>query len=443
MSVHFNNIPGLSEEKLSLLRKECEKLKKVDKNLPDEVLRYLLEGEGREVLQKLENTAGCARALKLPTFAINYTEKEGKSAFEEDSLRERLVRGDICKDGSFYLRLAEVYDRALIKDRYNPSVQAYIPKKLEWLDNFLMYAGHETDLPIEAVEEMLELSGENPDEIVRANFFNSEYYMIRNLGSMLKGFKESILRHKHVVFEAFKEKELYHKLEALRLLNRWNISSEPFLSGITELAVSSSKELRNEAQKFLRPDPSKSLPFIKEKILKGKSSERYNAIKLLSEISSEEIDEFLIKVQKKEKSKKVIQLISEILASSSLPASTDKPSLILPPLPKIDSYAPLKEPVLKALENLFKKYNKINTTIQRSLKEKPVLIKENKVKEIFSLLQNLKIREDFYSSPVKINAYSGIPITDIFEEFLETPGLDLIHVIRFSPPFRRLYSISL
>ncbi len=396
---NLENKAGLSDEKLSLLSEEFIALEKVDRELPVKVLTYILDGKGEDVLKMLESFEGCGKALKLQTFAINYTEEEGKEVFGETGVREKFFNSVECRDGSFYLRLARVYDSAFKRDRYVPGGQIYTPRPLEWLDNFLIFIGHETNLPVHIVEEMLSLAGESPDTIVRSVFFPSEYYMIRNIGSLLKGFRESVLRHKAVVLEALEKKDLNGKIEALHTVSRLNADLEPFLEKITEFALSSAKTLRTEAEKFLRARKEKAIPLLKAKALSGTAEERYYALKFLGTLAGKEMKEFFLEIKSKEKSKKISTLISELLSSLKDISSAGDPSVKIFPLPAINSISPLNENIRKELQSFFEEYNSRVKTICKKSGDQFEPFTDEKVNHIFFLLQNMKIEKKDYEPP--------------------------------------------
>src|SRR2546426_164475 len=59
----FENGVGLETKALSLLTEDLAALEKVNGDLPNEVLRYVLDGVGEEVVSRLAATNGVGEAL--------------------------------------------------------------------------------------------------------------------------------------------------------------------------------------------------------------------------------------------------------------------------------------------------------------------------------------------------------------------------------------------
>src|SRR3954467_15416325 len=63
--IELENAIGLSDEQLKLLREDFARLGAVATDLPEQVVKYVVDGANPEVLQRLAATKGCGEALAL------------------------------------------------------------------------------------------------------------------------------------------------------------------------------------------------------------------------------------------------------------------------------------------------------------------------------------------------------------------------------------------
>ena len=59
----WQNKAGLEEKAVALLAEDFRALEKLSSDLPPEIVRYLLDGEGEEVLARLAGTEGAGELL--------------------------------------------------------------------------------------------------------------------------------------------------------------------------------------------------------------------------------------------------------------------------------------------------------------------------------------------------------------------------------------------
>jgi len=440
----YKNKAGLSKKKLSLLKKDFEKMDSV-RSVSSEVLRYILDGEGEDILSILANTGGFASALKL--ISIN----QYGGLFAEIGERAEFYRNIEIKNPDFYLRIAKVYEACTKQESVYLKGKNYLPPGTEWLEIFLREATHfqtniypprpiNTDMEIDIVEKMLELSGNSPDTIARMIFFKDpKDWNVTGIVPMytgLRGFKEYASRHKKVILEALEQKDGKRIIYILDLLEKCNISTEGLAGKITDLSLSKAKTIREAAEKLIHSIKEQALTLLKEISRNGTGDERFYAVKLLWKLAGEKIENHLREIQKNEKSKKILQIISEILESEEKTGDR-KEEIILPPLPKIRALEPPGKEVFQSLKNFAHIYNRRLQELfvfwknqGRTNIKTPELIKDSQIKKAFHQLGSLVLDKKSLE-PVITAAYTDNIIAKGIRDFIAGEELKLIHAVRF------------
>ena len=435
----FQNKVGLSQNKLSMLIKDFERLDPLVSGLSGLVLSYVLDDKGEEVLLMLENTGGAGEALEL-ICTSQYSFLKG------ENIRREFFEKIELKDPAFYLRLAKVYEASV------KSGPCYLRCKnllgsAVWLEIFLREVTHfqvnvypkrpvKTDFPVHILEEMLLLAGEEPSMVVKAAFhIDPKDWQSTALMSMftgLKGFKESVLKYKEIVLKALRGKGAQQKIHALKILDNCKIPRDPFLKELIDLSLSKSKTVREKAVPHFYTVKEKALPLLRLKTKEGKSEERYYAVKMVFELGKEEEKDFLKSLSETEKSKKILQLLSEILKTFDS-QKEENLCITLPSLPEVNIKKPLDNKTFNALRDFFDLCNNKAEKHYQKWKDKsyikaPVFIKGNILKKLFSDLQNFVFNPDTFN-PLFL-PYTDNNVIKAFKKFLERPELELIHVVR-------------
>jgi hypothetical protein len=127
----LTNLAGFPEAQRGRLAEDLFQLRKVDADLPDAALRYVLDGVGADVLLALARSQDAGQALQLAGTTVNYlhqTRQTARAKFFD------LIAPDA--DAVAVYRLAEVYDAAARPCRVGSHWQS--PLKLpDWLGPFL------------------------------------------------------------------------------------------------------------------------------------------------------------------------------------------------------------------------------------------------------------------------------------------------------------------
>src|SRR5215467_4909077 len=98
----WQNKVGLDEKAITLLAEDFGSLEKLDSDLPAQVLCYLLDGTGSEVmLNKLSSMQGAGEALGFGR--VRHVPSRGKNA------RARFFEILRCENTDFFVRLGKAY----------------------------------------------------------------------------------------------------------------------------------------------------------------------------------------------------------------------------------------------------------------------------------------------------------------------------------------------
>jgi hypothetical protein len=166
---------ALCDEDLSRLRNDFAQLDAVSPELSESVIRYVIDGDGPEILGRLAAMPGCGRALGL-AFCVDWHNPGGNRTD-----RATFFKNPPAADPPLFLRLAEVYDAAARPDRL-ASLMCYSLGLPDWIELFLWEATNsspgtfttfEQKCPFKAavLERMIAAAGEPADLLTRAAVF--------------------------------------------------------------------------------------------------------------------------------------------------------------------------------------------------------------------------------------------------------------------------------
>ena len=449
----WQNKAGLDEKSVELLAEDFGALEKLDPNLPIAVVRYLLDGEGEEVLGNLANLQGAGETLALigPFVA-------GKAI---PIARTRFFESARNAPPDFFVRLGKVYDAARSAPSSNPVLRSFrnsgAPAQaslgdagLNWLHMLLVTATQLTvntwprscrispALNADLIEAMLESVGFPGSVLARAAFlptlqrFGGAPLEVVFVG--LKGMADCGVRHKEILFEALAHPDFKQRVYALQLMQKCNVPIEPFLPKLVDLVIGSSKQVREQTQILLIPSKGMVIPLLKEKIISGENDERIAAARLMWHWDEASAREYLEQRLTEEKSKKVVQAIQDLLAvpgEKSAPAIGDP--LQLPELPPIPSHNPLGAETKQAWEKCLDLVNHEITKIQTTNSQhyhakslKPLSVKT--IERAFDELQGGECGKPL--EPLATGLVFG-PIANLLKTFWQRPELQQIHLVRF------------
>jgi hypothetical protein len=381
----WQNKAGLEEKAVALLAEDFSALEKLNSDLPSEIVRYLLDGEGEEVLARLAGTQGAGEILGVIRIFTGASKANTNA-------RVRFFECVRNAPPDFFVRLGKVYEAAIRAPYSNPAFRSFQSSafttqpsfgdvKLNWLHTLLVTATHLSlntwprkcrpcqALSAELIEAMLEAEGFPKSLLVRAAFgpplqrFGGS--PLEPVFVALNGLAASALRHKQVLLEILNHSDFKQRVYALQLMKRCGVAVEPFAEMLVELAVGSSKQAREQADILLAEAKPVFIPLLKEKIIAGENDERIAAARLLWRWGEESFREFLEQRLAEEKSKKVAQAIRDLLAvpAQNIVPTADDP-LRLPELPPIPAHLPLGAETERAWRECFDQINRGITHVQ-------------------------------------------------------------------------------
>ncbi len=451
----WQNKAGLDESAVALLAEDFQALEKLNPDLPGEILRYLLDDEGEDVLSRLSGTKSAGEMLGvIRSFSSDIKPNtEARARFFEHVRSAPL---------GFFVRLGKIYEAATRAPTSSPifhSIQtggflsdpAFGDVKLNWLDVLLITAtgliGSNWSakcrscaaLNVELIEALLEAEGFEKDRLVRAAFQPKLHSFggttLEPAFVALNGLAESAVRHKSVVQEVFRHPDFKQRVYALQLMKKCAVPVEAFAEDLISLAVGSSKQVREQAEILLSDAKAIAIPLLKGKMVSGENDERATASRLLWRWEGETAREFFAQRMGEEKSKKVAQVIQELLSvpSPATSSSTEGDSLQLPTLPPIPAKLPLGAETERAWQECF---DQINSGITQLLTTNN---KNHYVKDLKQVPANL-VKQTFAELAqgecgCTLNTVgTGMvfkEISDPLKTFWQRPELHVVHLVRF------------
>jgi hypothetical protein len=373
----LSNPLALSEEILDLLAKDCKRLSLLSQKLPKLVMPYLVDDLGGDTaLDEIAKAVGVGlNAFSLKGMAkwekyYREAEKASKQRQELFTLLDQQKVDDI----DFYCRLAKFYSaEAQVMPIFGMNTIPF--GKSANLDPFIKAAAGSiekilsknsdrssltTTIDFELLEEMLVSVGESPEVLVKA-VFPDDYYAANGnptveLLANHPQFGTFALKHLGIVQAALSHKEIYNRTHALKILSYSTCKPlvEATKEKVIEMAIGSSKVVRQQAEAVFTEHQDILLPELKQAAIEGKAAERLNAITLLEKLKPEGLQTFLEDRQKQEKSDKVRGAIDRILTVAIVGEDEAKPQaeLQLSPLPEISLEAPLPDHVYAAFKQM-------------------------------------------------------------------------------------------
>jgi hypothetical protein len=347
---NLKNLAGFSEVQRARLGEDLFQLYEVEGDLPDAAMRYVMDGEGADVLLKLSASADPGKALRLAGCDNNYAHKTGRTA------RAKFFDATPADaDAAALHRLAEVYEAAA-----RPARSAHWKSPLglpDWLGLILyeaagdspnVYSHQKTAVkfPSEAAERLSVAGGLPADVLVRAvvmsdlKDYNSRYRL--SLVTSLSGWPAMAARHAAVIHEGLGAKEAERRVHVLELIATTGIDPAPFGERVTELAVSPLKTVRQAAVPLLSKI-SEAGTFLRARAETGTNEERALAVQALWVLKGEEARAFLTERAEKDPAARVKALISELLVEQSAVAAAGDSPAVLPTVQPVAEKQPLSD----------------------------------------------------------------------------------------------------
>jgi predicted DNA-binding WGR domain protein len=430
---------ALTQAERDLLAEELGRFGVYGKDVPQRALTYILHGKDASILKVIE------KVQKDP--AVTW----GKSPAKIEFLRRVGTR-----DVSLLLRLAEFYWAAT-----GPIPSWWWPIGLPGglVHIFVMHATPRVDgtakpeppswLDFSLLAAMLEKAGGAPGELVRSVLvLEVEYWRATRKDATrvvtrqsegresslakLPGFAENVARHADVVRSVLQDAAIDRRVNALRVLDAYGAAPGPFMGDLVDLAVSSSKVVRNGAATLLKKDPAAAIPRLRGVAAESKAEERSHALALLADIGGPELQPFLEARLTLEPGTRIREQIEQLLGKLVVVPAAQGPQR-----EAIAVATPLGPEVRAALGEYVEAMNRANAeTLERAPKASvPPPTTSVQADEIFLRLQDLVVGQQALVEGVR-GGWHDPGRRKILARFLEQPSLQPIHLVRALVLFR-------
>lgn len=358
----LQNRAGFPEAQLARLSEDLFQLHKVDPDLPDAALRYVVNGTDAGVLLTLSKSPEPGQVLHLAGTEVNYLHQSRQTARAKFF---DLIAPDA--DAAAVYRLAEVYDAAARPCRVAARWQSPLGLP-DWLGLFLYEVAGETPnvyssqrtrikFPADLAERVVVEGGLPADTLVRAvvladlKDYSSRYRV--HLVTALNGFPALAARHAVVVREGLDAKEAERRVYVLEQIAEAGVDPAPFAERIVELAVSPLKTVRKAAAPLVAKLSDAGQP-LRVRAESGSNEERMLALQTLWLLEGEKARPFLQGRAEQEPNAKIKATIAEMLAEQEAVAAATDEAVTLPLIEPIPKLQPLSDDAMAALAAAFR-----------------------------------------------------------------------------------------
>jgi len=431
-------------EKLRTLLDPLDKLPAAKPRLADRLTHYVFTGDGAGVVAEL---AALQQTQSLTVAGYYYSSGAPETGFS------KLIKV-LPHDPELFLRLARVYEAAhqvgtgyavVASTSRVPGLQG----SLSWVGTFLSElsrSGNEEKqiLPASLVCSMMRTNGDDPNVLIAGAFMGDDALGKCLLNSWtkppytyyqcLQGFAELVSGSPDTIRPAFRQKNAISRAAALRAIGVLKITLDPFSEEIAALAVSGSKEVRENAASLIADRFSLFKPLLENHAEKGNADERFHAVRLLVRLGGNEVHTFLSQRLETEKSEKIREIIQAELSEPAALEGEQVEDYDLPEVAEVAVNAPLDKDLLVELRQRIEDTERRTAEAwaanqyaqQHGWKRTPVPTKT--ADKVFDLLQNLVVKPgDSY----ELFANSQNVDQQLLSNYPVPPQFQLIHLIRW------------
>jgi hypothetical protein len=441
-SIEVRNSVRLSNEHLALLWNDWSRLSTVVPDLAEPVLKFIVDGDHPEVLQKLAATAGCGRALGLHG-CVDWQTKGG-----DRKARLGFFKQPPATDGLFYHRLAQAYDAAATADRKpNRHRSASLPA---WIDLMLAEAASNAEHTLGGIsyrpngpkvafsaavfEQMLIAGGEDPAILARLVFLNNpkDWHVRSQVQQIvgLAGFNETALHHAAVVSEGLNHADADTRIAVLGLMLSEKIDPSFFAEQIVDLAISSAKTVRKAAEPLLDAMAGQATELLRKKAEGGSNEERLLAVQLLWRRNGDSERAYLTGRMQEDKSAKIKASIGELLTEAKAIEQSEEACLELPPVAPVQADLPLASDARVAFVEMIRKaWDAANQHAVKHPKyaKQPVPLADNEIERRVEAIERGRVSNIDPGLASYAQWYNDSAL-----RFVVRPDVNLIHVVRLA-----------
>ncbi len=338
----LKNSLKLSAEVLDLLAEDVERYHQAGADLPEQLMRYVVDGEEEQVLGKLSNGQ---------PLDYRFTKDHSKFILEQQVYSPQI-----------YHRLILVYAAEPVPYQLSFTEEIDLLEKLSQFLFLFVRIGKGTTGRFQArlFEEILRGAGYPPGSLVQLILkLDPQNWHTKGLirqGTNLVGFDELCLESPEVIIDSLRSGSAVQKVITLEVIDKLELSLDPFIDTVIPMIGVSAKSVREAAMKIIKRDPELSIPRLKQLAQSGKTEERYRSIQTLWDLERDKVRGFLEEHQQKEKSEKIQVLINHLLTTQT-DHHQQKDLLSLPPLQPVELDAPLTLSLQETLRNFVDQCN--------------------------------------------------------------------------------------
>jgi hypothetical protein len=406
--------------------------------------RYVVDGDDQRALQDLQ-TNNVNRYYSYSTSGDWSTEK--KQSFTA-------FLGGLPQDTELFVRIAFAYHAAYSRAQsFGYTAVPGFAGRCDWITSFLrllIHAGHNNGkvFPAAMVEAMVVAQDVDPSTLVAGallvqdaqgkwktySWMPQPYQYFRPLD----GFAALVSRFPDTVRQGLHQSNAAARAYTLTALRVLDVPIEPYVDEIASLAVSGSKEVRENAEPIVKASFKLFRPRLEATAVKGSSDERYYSVRTLAQLGGPEVRTFLSQRLEAEKASKVADALHELL-SDPKPAKSGESELPedfgLQPVSDVPVRAPLDAQVL---EDLRACVNEFEQKAAAEFANNQWAQKQNKTREpvtqetadrLYYELQDFQVTAE--------NIWPGIDYTyvwtsfQVLQKFAAHPKFELIHLVRW------------
>lgn len=415
-------------------------LEKYDSSLPVQALRYVLDGEGEDVLGTLAGLTGAGRLMQVSCVPC-YDLGEGEVVIP----RNQFFRETVSLAPALLVRLAKCYEAASRRDS-RTLWGTFEKPALDWLEVIIMEStracvsrtpGKHACAALSAgvVEQMLVLEGHPADTLVRALLFDSPS-RLKSLGTWMSlllngGLAESFGVHSQAVIEALSQPDPRRRVFVLERLKRAKAPPQALAQQLAELMVGTSKALRAPAEDyFFAGAPELAMEHAKRLAASGGKHQRPLAAAIVQRQAKRARTSAKpgADAQPPQDTSEPVEAAEPDLTVADLSASR------LPPLAAVNPNAPLGPEVLKELEACFAEVRRLaDTAVQvpsmAQVHEGFVLLQKHVLSDEETSMRGPKSHEAMPTQPLAFHDYRDRTWAPVCQ-FLRRPELQPIHCVR-------------
>src|SRR5947208_4946740 len=346
----LENKVGLDARSLELLAEDFVPLDELASGISTRITRYLVDGGDEELLAEVSGLKDAPEKLRLRC-------TQQFHGLDGITPRSEFFKSVQCSSAEFFQRLGRVYE-AVTRQARRGLCRCFGDPKLDWLEILLMEANQLSintwprrcracpAMTAELLETLIEMEGLPRDLLVRSAF---QPDLQRFGGPELEpvfvsvaGLGRSAVQHRQALLATLDHTDFKQRVYALTMIKQCHVPPSEFKEKLVELALDSSKQVREQAEGLLAEVKSAVLPMLERKASQGDNEERAAAARLIWRWEGEAARGFLANRAEQEKNKKVAQVIGDLLATSRIePVIHETNALELPPLPPIPERLPL------------------------------------------------------------------------------------------------------